>query len=257
MKWSAQRQPRFTALTIEGDLSEPTNREQAAAWLADAAALDERDGAAGRRWLWWVGDPSSDVESLARRAGWAMRRRLYKLHRPLPNDQPPPDVTPIAVRPFDRNRDSEAVLDINNGAFDWHPDQAQWATADLDRALSAAWVRLDDLLVIDTDPVSGFCWMKIHQPGDVLVGEIYLIAVDASRSGASLGSGLLAASLTHMVQRGCVVAELWCEATNIAALGLYEKFGFTVAQVDVAYGPTHDTEAEPLPAPGRPWRQEA
>ena len=132
---------------------------------------------------------------------------------------------------------------VRFGAFDWHPDQNNWTTDDLERALAQSWVRFEHILVCeDAGQMTGFCWMKFHQ-SDVRTGEIFLIAIDPARSHERIGQRLACTALTTMVEEGAERAELWCEADNQPALNLYDRLGFSVVATDVAYAPPQEFEA--------------
>ena len=83
--------------------------------------------------------------------------------------------------------------------------------------------------------LAGFCWTKIHKDHDPALGEIYVIAVDPDFQGTGLGRKLVVAGLGWLADKGLTVGMLYVDATNKAAVHLYENLGFTVDHVDRAY----------------------
>lgn len=173
-------------------------------------------------------DPATDADAtVAADAGLVLVREVLQLRRPLPLD-PPDDATDLVTRPF-RLDDADAVLDVNNRAFHWHPDQSGWTRADLDRRLSEPWVDLDGFLVTELDGrIAGFCWTKHHRATDTEpeMGEIHVIAVDPDLHGHGLGRALTIAGLAHLDSDGIPVGMLHVEGTNTAARSLYRSLGF-------------------------------
>lgn len=184
--------------------------------------------------------PSTDADMAARHHH--LSRLLHQMRRPLPLDHTSRAGAPaLAVRAFRPGRDDDGWLEINNRAFAWHPDQADWDHDRLTARLSEDWVDLDGFLVHDGDDgaIDGFCWTRVHPATDVDValGEIYVIAADPRRHGTGLGRALTVAGLDHLADRGLTVAMLYVEATNTAGLRLYERLGFTVHHSRAAYAP--------------------
>lgn len=173
-------------------------------------------------------------------------RTIVQLRRPLPLDGPARQGIPqVQVRSFDPERDVQGLLATNNAAFDWHPEQGNWDTARLERALAAPWVDPAGILVHDSeDPtvgdshIDGFCWTRIHpvdEPdivaaGDPALGEIWVIATHPRVHGTRLGPAMVAAGLDHLVGRGVFVANLFTEEDNEPALAMYVRLGFSVYQ---------------------------
>ena len=67
------------------------------------------------------------------------------------------------------------------------------------------------------------------------MGEIFVIAVDPDFGGQGLGRELTLAGLHHLYGQGLSVGMLYVDATNAAALALYEKLGFVVDHVHRGY----------------------
>jgi mycothiol synthase len=187
-------------------------------------------------------DPSTDpvVDEEMAAEGMQRRRTLVSLRRPLPLDETTRGaITPIEVRAFDPAHDVEALLEVNNAAFDWHPDQGGWGRAELGHAISQRWVDTEGILVHDAadGSIDGFCWTRVHPPddpevmaaGDPPLGEIWVIAAHPKAHGRGLGPALVAAGLDHLASRGLRTSVLWTEESNLPARRMYDAMGFTLA----------------------------
>jgi mycothiol synthase len=202
-----------------------------------SAASLERDldvvraGGGGPTYV-WVSSPTPADDSVAAAAGLSVGRDLYELRASLPL----PSVD-LAWRPFRRPDDEEAWLSVNNAAFDWHPEQGGWTLAKLQSALDEPWVDLEGFLVHERDGrMAGFCWTKVHSWETPALGEIYVIAVHPDFHGLGLGKALTLAAMSWLHSaRGITVGNLYVDASNTTALGMYEALGFTRHRVDRAY----------------------
>ncbi|WP_435866482.1 GNAT family N-acetyltransferase [Streptosporangium sandarakinum] len=84
----------------------------------------------------------------------------------------------------------------------------------------------------------GFHWTKVHGDGDHAhdpIGEVYVVGVDPDEQGGGLGRALTLAGLAHLRSRGLSQVMLYADESNVAAVRLYEKLGFTRWDVDVMY----------------------
>ncbi len=193
----------------------------------------------GGRRQWWLRGAPNAMHDLARSVGLVEVRRLHQMRRPLPVEAELTGGTPpLVTRPFDPARDIDSWLDVNNRAFDFHPDQGGWTGATLRIRMSEPWFDLDDFLVHDGDDgrLDGFCWTKLHQDTTPHIGEIYVIAAAPERHGTGLGRALVLAGLDHQWQRHATpIGMLYVEADNEPALRLYRRLGFVVHSDDAAY----------------------
>ena len=205
-------------------------RRGAGAALADV--LVERVGVG--LWVWAHGEHPGAL-ALAERHGmrrarelWQFRRSLDEpaAHRPLPEG--------LHLRAFVPGRDEAAVVEVNNRAFAWHPEQADWDVEQLAVREDEPWFDpAGFLLAVDgAGRLNGFHWTKVHPDG---VGEVYLLGIDPDAQGSGLGSALVAAGLEHLTGRGLAEVLLYTESDNDTAVRMYEKVGFRHHHTDVAF----------------------
>ena len=181
----------------------------------------------------WVHQPTDAHDAMAEHAGLHRGRDLLQLRRPLPVEGEPYE---LDWRTFVPGQDEAAWLEVNNRAFDWHPEQGGW---DLETVLAReaeAWFDPRGFLLHERDGrLAGFCWTKVHTDHDPPVGEIFVIAVDPDFHGLGLGRDLVLAGLDWLAQQGITTGMLYVDASNTSAVKLYEKLGFTLNHVDRAY----------------------
>lgn len=156
--------------------------------------------------------------------GFDCTRELLQLRRTLPVGDEGGEIT-IETRPFRVGDDEVAWLEVNNRAFDWHPEQGGWTLADVVMREAEPWFDPDGFLLHEADgALQGFCWTKIHPPTDhdPALGEIYVIAADPAVHGRGLGRQLTLAGLAWLANAGIDTGMLYVESDNDAARHLYE-----------------------------------
>jgi mycothiol synthase len=180
----------------------------------------------------WVPKPTPASDELAASIGLQRGRELRQLRRPLPVDERPT----IEVRPFVPGQDEATWLEVNNRAFQWHPEQGGWDLETLRNREAQPWFDPAGFLLHERDgKLAGFCWTKVHPDHDPPLGEIYVVAVDPGFRGLGLGRQLVLAGLDHLAGRGLTTGMLYVDADNAGAIHLYEDLGFTTDHVDQAY----------------------
>jgi len=195
-------------------------------------ALDAFRSRGGGRMFWWVDDPVEADDDFAVANGLAPIRRLHEMRRPLPHD----GHATVETRDFVPGVDDAAWLEVNNRAFAGHGEQGGWTEDVLALRLAEPWFEAAGFRVHEIDGrLAAFCWTKLHHELDPVVGEIYVIAVDPDFHGRGLGRQLTLAGLDSIADRGITQANLYVEADNVAAIGLYEGLGFTVHRTRQAY----------------------
>ncbi len=198
----------------------------------------------GRLRLWAHGG-RADAAHLARSLGFEQSRVLWRMHRSLADPLPVaswPDG--ISVRAFRPGADDEAWVEVNAAAFADLPDQSGWTIEDLRRRLHESWFDAQGFLIAEsTRPghegqIAGFHWTKVHgrdAHGHEPIGEVYVVAVAPLWRGTGLGRALVLAGLEHLRRAGLAQAMLYVDASNTAAIGLYESLGFTRWDTDTLY----------------------
>ena len=202
--------------------------------LAEAGRLIGEQG--GGHVHLWVSRSGPESDRVAAAIGLHPGRALYQMRRRLPVEPELVDGPPPTTRAFVPGRDEEGWLEVNNRAFEWHPEQGGWDLATLKERESQPWFDPEGLLVHEEDGrITGFCWTKAHADHDPPLGEIYVIAVDPAVTRRGLGRGLTLAGLDHLARRGLRTGMLYCDAANTRAVKLYVDLGFTVNHIDQAY----------------------
>ena len=155
-------------------------------------------------------------------------RKILKLSRSL--IEPIQPVTyPFQFITFDPEIHCEAWLDLNNKIFKVHPDQGNWAMADLENRMREAWFDPNGFfLCINNGLIAGFCWTKIHNDfvNQDPIGELYVIGVDPAMSGQGIGKAVCQEGLIYLRNKGLKTAILYVDEDNAAGIGLYKSLGF-------------------------------
>lgn len=186
----------------------------------------------GGRLFWWVDDPTHADRAFAEQHGLAPVRGLHEMRRPLPLDVH----ASVATRSFVPGVDDESWLAVNNRAFAEHGEQGGWTAEVLALRMAEPWFDASGFRVHDIDGrLAAFCWTKLHHELDPVVGEIYVIAVDPEFHGRGLGRQLTLAGLDSIAARGVTEANLYVDADNVAAVGLYHALGFSIHRSRQAY----------------------
>lgn len=215
---------RYDALTIAPHL------------LGEAVDVIRSEG--GGHVHYWVFEPTDAHSRIAAEIGLTPGRDLWQMRVPLPLAE----TTEVETRPFEPGRDEDAWLEVNNAAFDWHPEQGGWTREDLEHRQQEPWFDPAGFLVHERDGrMAGFCWTKVH-PAEYVdaeerteaLGEIYVIAAHPDFHGLGLGRALTVAGLSHL-STTVSTGMLYVDADNEPAVALYRKLGFDVHHTDRAY----------------------
>jgi len=190
----------------------------------------------GRLRLWAHGEDDAS-QALAQHFGFARLRTLWQMRRslfaPLPRAVLPEGVR---VAPFRVGVDEQAWLEVNARAFVDLPDQGGWQRTDLDVRLNEPWFSPDGfLLAWREDALVGFHWTKVHGGVHEPIGEVYVLGIDPSARGTGLGRALTLTGLHHLRSLDLAQAMLYVDASNRAAIELYESVGFARWDTDVLY----------------------
>lgn len=180
--------------------------------------------------------------ALLRGRGLVETRRLLVLRRPLDGEPLPPvpaSRVPVRLAPAAGEQDAADWLALNAEAFADHPEQGGLTRSDLDRRFAEDWFDARDLHLARTEDgrLAGSVWAKRTERGQTGEdAEIYVVATSPAAQGQGVGSHLLGAVLHALAAEGAASAHLYVEGDNTAALALYERWGFTVAESHVRFG---------------------
>jgi mycothiol synthase len=197
-----------------------------------STALDVVARSGGGSVHWWVARAGDVHARLAAAVGLRPGRVLHQMRRALPTGLP----NELTTRPFVVGRDETAWLEVNNAAFDGHPEQGGWTLETIAARETEPWFDPAGFLLHERDGrLAGFCWTKIHADHHPVLGEIYVIAVHPDFHGLGLGRSLALAGLDHLARQGVRVGMLYVDGDNVSALHLYKGLGFTVDHSDRAF----------------------
>jgi mycothiol synthase len=200
------------------------------------AAFEEIARSGGGPVRWFVTDPTEADEATAEKHGLKPERDLLQLRRPLPIEGAVPA---IAVRAFEPGRDEAAWIEVNNRAFDTHPEQGGWTLADALARESEPWFDPSGFLLhhdAETGALAGFVWTRVHAELAPALGEIYVIGVDPRFQGRGLGRTLTLVGLDWLHrERGIDHGMLYVDSDNTPAIAMYTSLGFTTDHTDRAY----------------------
>lgn len=208
--------------------------------------LDETHAAVGRAGggllYLWVHRVNRADDTLAYHLGYDIQRELAFMARQL---HEPPTAVPlpegVELRSY-RDGDEAAFLEVNNAAFEGHPENGNWTAEDFTERRELEWFRPDDVLMAWRGAdLLGFHWTKWHghesdeMPAHEPVGEVYVLAVHPRAQGLGLGRSLLQAGIVHLHDRGCRQAVLYVDCASTGAVALYESAQFEHRYRDVCY----------------------
>ena len=196
------------------------------------AAVDLIAADGGGPVYWWVSRATEAHAAVAAALGLGAGRVLHQMRRPLPAGI----AYDLATRPFVVGQDEDAWLEVNNAAFEWHPEQGGWTRETLAAREAEPWFDPAGFLLHERDGrLAGFCWTKVHTDQSPALGEIYVIAVHPDFHGAGLGPALTLAGLDHLAGTGITLGMLYVDGENTGALRMYGDLGFTIDHTDQAF----------------------
>ncbi|MGH8793609.1 MAG: mycothiol synthase [Stackebrandtia sp.] len=188
--------------------------------------------------IWAHGDHPGAL-ALAHRREYTRSRVLWQMRRHLGDNEPEaaaPDG--VRIRAFAPGRDEQKLLTVNNAAFADHPEQGGWTLRDVAMREREDWFDPTGLLLaerVDDAEILGFHWTKVHGSGTAAIGEIYVLGVHPEAQGLKLGGVLTLAGLRHLRGKGLDTVMLYVDESNVAAVRLYTRAGFSRWTTDVNY----------------------
>ena len=155
-------------------------------------------------------------------------RHILKLSRSLrdPIEHIPHPYTFIT---FDPKIHSQSWLALNNKIFTNHPDQGNWAMADLENRMAERWFDANGFfLAVQGESIIGFCWTKIHDEfvNQDPIGELYVVGVHPEHAHKGIGRAVSIAAMNYLVGKGLKQSMLYVDADNEKGLALYKSLGF-------------------------------
>lgn len=196
--------------------------------------------ASGKRLRVWAHGGHSAARHLAQVLGLTLFRELRQMRCPLTGIDLPEPTLPagVTVRTFVPGRDDAAWLAVNAEAFAHHPEQGSLTQRDLDDRMAEPWFDPRGFFLAERrgergPELVGFHWTKVH--AEERLGEVYVLGVRPGAQGGGLGRALTAIGLRHLAAQGLPTALLYVDADNKAALGVYERLGFTTYETDLMY----------------------
>ena len=155
-------------------------------------------------------------------------RHILKIHRSL-GDPIPQNPHSFSIRTFNPSTDKTQWLELNNTIFARHPDQGNWAMADLENRMAEHWFDAAGFfLVVEAETIIGFCWTKIHDEfvNQDPIGELYVVGVHPEHAHKGIGRAVSIAAINYLVGKGLKQSMLYVDADNEKGLGLYKSLGF-------------------------------
>ena len=155
-------------------------------------------------------------------------RHILKIHRSL-QDAIPESSHAFTIETFNPALHKQSWLDLNNKIFIAHPDQGNWAMADLENRITEPWFDAKGFfLAVEHGQIIGFCWTKIHH--DLVhqepTGELYVVGVDPEFIGQGIGKAVSIAAMNYLLNKGIKDAMLYVDADNQKGSALYTSLGF-------------------------------
>ena len=206
------------------------------------ALVDAALAVSGCRTRFWAHATLPAAVSVAAALDLVAVRQLLVLRRSLRALPPPQIPSGVLIRTYAGPADDAQLIEVNNAAFSWHPEQGGWTAQDLAQRLAEPWFDPAGLfLAYDGPALLGFHWTKIHRTGSAAegLGEVYVVGVDPAAQGRGLGRSLTEVGLAYLAERltdaDSPTVMLYVEADNAPALRTYRQLGFVTHSVDTAY----------------------
>jgi mycothiol synthase len=193
----------------------------------------------GRLRLWAHGEQPASA-ALAKSMGFARSRVLWQMRRPLSEPLPEPTIPDgVAIRTFEVGKDEQRWTETNNRAFAEHPDQGGWGVDEVLLREAEPWFDPKGFfLAFHGEQLVGFHWTKVHGTDHhhhPAIGEVYVVGVDPSQQGRGLGPALTLLGLHHLQSLGLNEVLLYVDESNVHAIRVYERLGFSRYATDVSW----------------------
>lgn len=187
----------------------------------------------------WTTDRMAGAKALFDAAGYVPFHTYFEMNRPAKVPLVPALDRPGVAVEIPNAHDLPEFLRTLNAAFADHWGNWTWSDAEVAERVSAFF---DDpgfdarlLRVVRRDGrIVGTIELTIDP--DAETGSVETLATLAAHRGAGIGSSLLRAGLMELMERGVADIALQVDAEDRAgALGLYQRFGFSVVNLGIGY----------------------
>lgn len=172
--------------------------------------------------------------------GYAHIRTFYRmLIRLDDNMTAPPLPNGLALRPFDAERDAQAVYEADMDAFADHwgferDSYEEWAQEVLKHPANDS--GKDWLIAYDGDQIAGICLCRWRLDGDERIGWVTHLAVRRPWRKQGLGEALLRSSFARYKELGYPRVGLMVDSDSPThAVALYERAGMQVQERTLVY----------------------
>lgn len=155
-------------------------------------------------------------------------RHILKIHRSL-LDPIPHNPHSFSIRTFNPATDKNKWLELNNAIFVNHPDQGNWAMADLENRMAENWFDANGFfLAVQGESIIGFCWTKVHDEfvNQDPIGELYVVGVHPDHAHKGIGRAVSIEAMNYLAKKGLKHSMLYVDADNEKGLALYKSLGF-------------------------------
>ena len=156
-------------------------------------------------------------------------RHILKLHRDLDSNSLQQADHDYTIETFNPLLHKTQWLELNNLIFANHPDQGNWAMADLENRMAEPWFDPKGFfLATEKGFIEGFVWTKIHQDltNQDPVGELYVVGTHPEHAGKGIARALSVEAINYLVSKDLKHAILYVDADNEKGLKLYDSLGF-------------------------------
>ena len=108
----------------------------------------------------WVHGTTNGHDTAMSELGYTTNRTLLQMQRRLPAAES--SLSTVGINTEDPTQIA-ALVQVNNRAFSWHPEQSGMTVASAQETMAESWFRAEGVrLHYRDDELAGFCWTKIH-----------------------------------------------------------------------------------------------
>lgn len=134
--------------------------------------------------------------------------------------------------------DETSWLKLNATVFMNHLEQGKITLTDLQARMQQPWFTAAGFFVANhqnSKDLVGFVWTKVEMVSEQKVGEIYVVGVAPTMQKKGLAKKLTQIALKYLLEQNVTKIVLYVDETNVGAIFLYKKLGFTQIAATVMY----------------------